>query len=376
MCNCNQSKKLSSELEDILNEENENSLGFETGHPAQNRNSTRHKLSAGKAIPGTNTIIYPDRTFGYIFHTPQSSVSNELNEIEGEVYDPDKRKAIVNTLRSPYRWICRLELDFNGRKGIGTGTLISPRHILTCGHNLFNNIMWGGAPREATAIKVSPGYNCAGKIAAPFGHSFMSKVNYHDNWKTGLNGQYDYGLITLNSAIGKKQFEILGGKPLGFWGEKVNGDNTRIIPQTTVNLKDKSFNISGYPGDKCCYLQLAGKDVADLNPDPHKKRINPNLFGDCSTLLSGTRYKGDPFQMWGGAQFSSFGKITNPSPAGQPRLILYDLDTFPGHSGSPLWVRWQQYRNLIAIHTGSFPPTNNRGIRITEEVMKQVRAWM
>ena len=304
--------------------------------------------------------MIPNSTFGYIFDIPKTTLSREQNEIEFEVYDPDKRKAIVNTLNSPYRWICRLELNFNGIMALGTGTLISPRHVLTCGHNLFNKI-GPSAAREVTEIKVTPGYNCAGKTAAPFGFTNKVKVNYHENWKTHLDPQFDFGLITLSSEIGKKSFSILGDKPLGYWGDKVNGGNTRIIPQTTDVLKDKPFNISGYPGDKCCFKQL--------------DRERPIRLEDCRKILS-PRFKGDPFQMWGGAQFSSFGKVTNQSPHAHPRLILYDLDTWKGHSGSPLWIRWKQYRNLIAIHTGPYPPANNRGIRITEEVMSQVRAWM
>lgn len=308
--------------------------------------------------------VYPNRSFGYVFSIPKTSVSKELNEIESEVYDPDRRKAIVDTLKSPYRWICRLELYFNDPAnpgnhimGVGTGTLISPKHILTVGHNLLSNDLG-----EVVKIKATPGYNCAGKIASPFGFSYQSKINYHDKWKTHFNNEYDYGLITLNSEIGKKTFSLLGGRPLGYWGDKVYGENTRIIPQTIPVLKDKPFNISGYPGDKCCFLQL------DRTHD------RPQRLEDCKNLLK--RFKGNPSQMVGGAQFSSFGKVTNPSPAGASRLILYDLDTWRGHSGSPLWIRWQQYRNLIAIHTGDHPPSENRGIRITEEVMKQVQAWM
>jgi V8-like Glu-specific endopeptidase len=61
-------------------------------------------------------------------------------------------------------------------------------------------------------------------------------------------------------------------------------------------------------------------------------------------------------------------------------LILYDMDTMPGHSGSPVWLA---SKNLVAIHTGPGrfvpgepPRRSNRGVRITSEVLSQVQAWM
>ena len=82
-------------------------------------------------------------------------------------------------------------------------------------------------------------------------------------------------------------------------------------------------------------------------------------------------------------QFRATGRVTNGSPAGAPRLMLYDLDTFEGHSGSPVWLRSDNFRNLVGIHTGpgSDVPgepahVSNRAVRVTEDVMTQVRAWM
>ena len=79
----------------------------------------------------------------------------------------------------------------------------------------------------------------------------------------------------------------------------------------------------------------------------------------------------------------SNGHIVNPSPPTEPRSITYDMDSFHGDSGGPVWVRWQDYRNIVAVHTGGFPdpadPTRiiaNMGVRITDEVLTQLRTWM
>ena len=46
------------------------------------------------------------------------------------------------------------------------------------------------------------------------------------------------------------------------------------------------------------------------------------------------------------------GTIVNATPSAASELIYYDLDTCGGHSGSPVWVRAGETRNLVAIHTG------------------------
>jgi len=57
--------------------------------------------------------------------------------------------------------------------------------------------------------------------------------------------------------------------------------------------------------------------------------------------------------------------------------MRYSNDTFGGHSGSPVWLRWQTTRWLIAVHhAGSGGGGYNEGVRVTPELWNQVRAWM
>ncbi len=307
----------------------------------------------------TTGRLRPHPTFGYVWVKP-TAPTQEMYEIEPEIIPPlDERKPVMDTTAVPFRWICHLDMDFGSYNARGTGTLISPRHVLTAGHNLIDNE--SGAVVQPSRITVTPAYNCASRSAAPFGSTTAAKWVAHPRWvaaqstasgPTTADYQYDFGVITLNNVIGDQSHAILGNKPLGFWGSPQQGFGTRINPRTPASIKGLPVNISGYPGDFCC-----------LDP------VDPNL--NC------------PSPKWAGAQFRAFANITNPAPARAPLFMLYNLDTFGGHSGSPVWLRWKDFRNLVAIHTGPgwvVDPAerrrSNRGVRITQAVMDQVRAWM
>jgi V8-like Glu-specific endopeptidase len=312
--------------------------------------------------------VYRNPRLGYIRSVHRSAADRELDEREPEIVHSDERRPVLNTVEVPYRWICHLQLNFgpdptspgNDITGRGTGTLISPRHVLTCGHNLYNDFpdIAPNLIREVRSVRVTPGYNCAAQRAAPFGFAPAASWRYHSRWRSGMEMQFDYGLITLNSAIGARRQQALGNRPLGFWGSTEQGEGTRINPRAPNELQGRRVNISGYPGDKCCYQQYI--DLSTGNP-----------IRTCRS------------QAWAGAQFRASGTVTNASPASAPRLILYDADTYGGHSGSPVWLLWGNFRNLIAIHTGpgryvpgESPGISNRGVRITADVLRDVQSWM
>jgi glutamyl endopeptidase len=60
------------------------------------------------------------------------------------------------------------------------------------------------------------------------------------------------------------------------------------------------------------------------------------------------------------------------------RRLEYLHDTFGGQSGSPIWVRWRQFRTIVGIHTTRDvpgPPVANTGVRITPAVLRDIRRW-
>jgi glutamyl endopeptidase len=279
-------------------------------------------------------------------------------EAEEEIIGADERIIVADTKKVPYRWVCCLDLyypDPDSKKTLqlyrGSGTLIGEKHVLTCGHNLINNIKGTKGTTKKLAVKkmvVTPGRwgaasNAAGK--APFGTSNAASFRTSDEWKDRLDRQYDFGLIKLQKALGKGT--------LGYWGSKTGGQKTKIEVVAPADMSGKIVNLSGYPGDKCKHLPKVGSAP--------KAAIQACPEAD-----------------WASTQWRASGKLVDPSPAGASKLIYYNPDTYGGHSGSPVWFYYpdSSTRNLIAIHTGSISSSANRGVRITQDILDKVKKWM
>ncbi|MCC6862829.1 MAG: trypsin-like peptidase domain-containing protein [Bryobacterales bacterium] len=281
----------------------------------------------------------------------------EEGEAEEEIIGADDRIIVADTKKAPYRWVCCLDLYFpdpDNKKALlffrGSGTLIGEKHVLTCGHNLINNIDGSKGTTKKLAVKkivVTPGRWGAGASAkdkAPFGDSKAASFRTTDEWKDRLDRQYDFAVIKLQKALGKGS--------LGYWGSPSSGQKTRIEVVAPADMKGKTVNLSGYPGDKCKHLPAVGS-------------ASQAALQACSEAD------------WASTQWRASGKVLDPSPAGASKLIYYDPDTFGGHSGSPVWFYYPSsgIRNLIAIHTGSIGGSN-RGVRITKDVLDKVKKWM
>ena len=115
----------------------------------------------------------------------------------------------IDATLAPWRWICRLEIDFGQnvnspyfpsggplRKGVGTGVLISERHVLTSAHNVVAllrrkvgiDFSWVRPKR----IKVSPGYDGGGTIVrTPYGTRKVDLTKVHVF--PGFDDPWDHG---------------------------------------------------------------------------------------------------------------------------------------------------------------------------------------
>jgi V8-like Glu-specific endopeptidase len=327
--------------------------------PPQGETAVFHPtLGRGRRVPvqgETATTAPPATLFHHTLGRGRRVPTGVASEME--LVGVDERQPVANTAEVPFRWICHIESFFPDPENpgfemqfpsAGTGTLVSPTHVLTAGHVIFNDfpLSTGGRVNlQASRVVVTPGRN--GTLPPQFGTSMSFTTVVTDAWRNHLDFRFDYGLITLLDPLGDRTIPALGG-PLGYWGSPSRGAGTQIVPLARAALANQPVNISGYPGDK---------------PD--------------------------------GTPWRAFGRVTSTTPHAATELIYYDLDTCAGHSGSPIWLRTGETRNLVAVHTGPcidgpdcrprvgpvcFPDgqqvTSNRGIFITSSVMADVARWM
>jgi V8-like Glu-specific endopeptidase len=304
------------------------------------------RMGWGRRVPGRGTA-----------HAELEWGGGYRDELEEEIIGTDGRVRVNPTTGVPFRWVCHLRLLFpdpatpgGSLVFVGSGTLIGNRHVLTAAHNLRDRLPGGGAGLfTATAVTATPGRNLA---ATPFGSSASTTLRVAPGWN-GSTPAADFGLITLADDLGSRRHASLGNQPLGFWSSPDRGAGTRLRPLADNVVRGAEVNVSGYPGDKCGATPATGSATAAQ-------------LGACGAGLQGS------------AQFRAFGRVTEPSPVGAA-LLAYNMDTAGGHSGSPVWLRWEQQRNLVAVHSGGLNPapiTSNVGVRITDAVLAQLRTWM
>lgn len=258
-----------------------------------------------------------------------------------EIIGTDDRVLVTDTKPVPFRYVCSIERSFSsGHRDRTTGVLISPRHVLTVGHSIIS-----AAFGPVAGLSVTPGRN--GSVT-PFGTVAASAWRTSAAWANATQtarqndsslARHDYGLITLASPIGTQLFD---GRPFGFWGDPRNGGGTSQRFVEPGKMRGVSLNVCGYPADKCGTAPATAA---------------------C------------PSAQRGSTQWRSYAPVREASSATDPLIMRYEMDTKGGHSGSPVWLRWQGARFLVAIHRG-FDGTLNIGVRVTPELLATVRSWM
>jgi V8-like Glu-specific endopeptidase len=173
----------------------------------------------------------------------------------GAIIWEDKRTFVQNTKEDRWQVHGQLSMDFNGSRYSGTGTLISPWHVLTAGHNLYdpNEKVW------AKDVKFYPGRN--GKtilgVSAP-----VSVVRLGVSFKWGQGDRtWDMGIIELETDVGNK---------VGWNGLLAGNDNfIKSLP---------SICVAGYPGDKKPKntMWMGTGDITDVKEKQFSYKLSTN----------------------------------------------------------------------------------------------------
>lgn len=139
----------------------------------------------------------------------------------------DGRSRVSKTTELPHCIHSQLTMLFSKNECGGSGSIVGPHHVLTCGHNVYDpeTKTW------ADSISVYPALN--GK-SAPFGELKVVKVYTFADWTEKGDTNFDIALLILNRSIGK----YTG------WGG--------IISTPDSILTTQRVHITGYPGDKNC----------------------------------------------------------------------------------------------------------------------------
>lgn len=222
------------------------------------------------------------------------------------------RVRITDVTQSPWRKICDLLITAgDGTLHTGTAWFISPRTLVTAGHCI--SVFKPGSPAHGTVRKilVMPARNGeTDDSQSPFGWVEVPQENLRVHPAWASNGNTNFDYGAI------------------------------ILPATAPPVGERT----GFFG----YGHFLDQDLDEAAP---------TLSGYPDNVPDGTQW----FEI-------------NPIKRVTPTLVFYDIFTFAGQSGSPVFFRNNNRQIVCAIHNFGDVPLN-RGVRINPDVIAQLNAW-
>lgn len=188
-----------------------------------------------------------------VFHYDQNPEEGEREKVLALVVPgKDGREQVIETTKWPYSMIVKIIMVFKGQLYGGSGALVGPHHILTCGHNIYDidENIW------AEEITIYPALN---GDYAPFGSVKVAKVYTFKQYVNNRDECYDMALLVLNTSIGK----FTG------WGGMLSVPDDQFL--------NEEVNIFGYPADKGKTLMWGMKHtIHHIKPEQFDYLIDTN----------------------------------------------------------------------------------------------------
>ena len=154
----------------------------------------------------------------------------------------DERVQITQTTEWPHRIHGQLKIRY-GKIGeaTATGILVGPHHVLTAGHNVYNN-KFGDKEEEkwANSISISLGLN---EDFAPFKERKVVKAYTFRKWVKDKEKGYDMALLLLDQSI---------GNDIGYAG---------LLCLDDKDILNETVTITGYPDTKMMTMSHKVKDI-------------------------------------------------------------------------------------------------------------------
>jgi glutamyl endopeptidase len=230
----------------------------------------------------------------------------------------DDRVRVTNTRVEPFRHICKLEMSFRDPRTRSIKRFIGTGTLVAPAKVLT---------AAHCVFDRDHGFGYATSIrvipgkngtSEPFGSARSRRLDVPANWRTASGGR---AAMPFDYAVITLDSPIGSRRGLGWW--------RRIGAKPDAFLRRYRINTAGYPGDK-----------------------------------------------GGNTQWRVYDRVVTV----RPDRLEYVLDIMGGQSGSPMWVRWRQYRKIVAIVTTHDDPLTavvaNTGVRITPRVLRDIRRWL